>query len=358
MTYMKKIKIAVLVFLITYSFISNPKCIASENDKVIDHSRTHFVIVPGLDNIGGEMAIYNGTITRHTILHSRDAKTPVRRNDFGQDNCIEHLRQTLEPMQSDPNIDRIIVYACSQATAAVVHYVSEYPNKISALIFESVMASGNSAILKWFKRHYPFLSLLPFAEYFLPYFGKFRFPFYQPGGKQAILAAHKLPTIPIIIAHSKDDKVIPFEDAGIFYWAASKNNPEVYLIPVEGKGHTNFLEKGSEEVKTIKRILKKNNLPHYLNANDNVDINLDKYQPGNHHIYLKCEAFIAREYRMQVIGQVLTYGSAVALIISAYKIYSYIKHLYVKDMHPVMREIYRYFALMRLYSYVSKIYRH
>lgn len=196
-------------------------------------------------------------------------------NDFGQNISLVKLKKSLGGTPHD-----FIVHATSQGTATAINYFAQNNTgpQPKALILESALASGNSAICytalhKHDVRRYA--ARMPFAHYWLPYLAKLSFPLYGPAGLQPIKSIEMLPRdIVVIIIHSEHDWWIPYKDAcAIYYRLYERGNP-VYLITQTGTKHTHILSKVVAPI--VPSILQK----HGILSGEPAIKDLSRYQPN------------------------------------------------------------------------------
>jgi hypothetical protein len=158
-----------------------------------------------------------------------------------------------------------MIHAYSQGTASILKYISDLEiadqersidqrktSKIEALILESAMISGLSAIYHFTSNHFriaqiPFgkvLSLLPCSDSLIPLFArKTTFPKFNVSGTQTIELLKHIPnTFPTIILHAPEDYVLPYDGAVAMYQILQKTeNNKVYLIPVHRHIHIDLM---------------------------------------------------------------------------------------------------------------------
>jgi len=203
---------------------------------------------------------------------------------LGQNQCMKYLDEKMIALQQDNKVEKIVIHASSQGTATALNYVAKNPTKVSAIILEAVLASGNSAVHHTVKNMIlPGAEKLPCSYYWMPYCAKVTFPWYNPGGTQAIFSAENIPTnVPIILIHSVKDPQLSYSDALAVYHALRKaGNPNIYLITVKEHGHVFMLKRSTEEVALINTIFKNHNLPYSEKALQGFEkIELSKFQPS------------------------------------------------------------------------------
>lgn len=223
---------------------------------------THLVIIPGQNGLGGDNIDVVLPYFKNKQHLKHKVETPLQLPDFGQGRCLNYLEQT---MRSLNETDKVILYASSQGTATAINYTAKNPDKVNALILESIMLTGNSAI----EYNNP-LSFVPGSYYFSPYLAKFLYPWYCPAGEQPLFNLNALPkTLPIIIIHTINDSQLSYKDAEALYTYlhyCRKNETEsnIYLISHDSgfsPMHVNLLNQNdTQKIKCINDILQKNTL--------------------------------------------------------------------------------------------------
>ncbi|HEX4069469.1 MAG TPA: hypothetical protein VHX42_05215 [Candidatus Babeliales bacterium] len=244
---------------------------------------THLLVIPGQNGMGGQ----NTDIVLPYFACDKPNKylipTPLESPDFGQDKCQNFVDAIIDTYRNENR--QYIFHASSQGTATALNYTAKNPQHIKALILESVMLTGNSAIFHTVDNMMmPEQIDLPEVSYYsLPYTAKSSFPNYAPTGEQPINNIDALSTdLPIIILHDTKDFQLSFKDAQALYAYLTeiKQNKNVYLFAQESEygKHINLLtNKNWEEIGAINTILKLHNLLPF--DRDQVFISLEKYQP-------------------------------------------------------------------------------
>ncbi len=275
------LKSALSFFLIFFLMFLNQMCFASDRDdfpskldpKRISDEYVHYAIVPGQTGLGGEHLKDVEAIHPYSDHHITFAETPLQYGpfsfmtgaDFGQRYCQKLLHEKFDLLFERSDVYKIIFHASSQGTASLVlylHWVKEsdvdravkWVDKIGALVLESAMLSGNSAIyhcvtktFRWGAWKYgEWLGDLPYSYYWMPYVAKIKFPFYVPGGVQAINILEDLPShMPIIIMHAVTDKILPYQAAQVVCSKLQKKNKHVYFMKSQRKTHIDLLKRSS-----------------------------------------------------------------------------------------------------------------
>jgi hypothetical protein len=251
---------------------------------------THLLVIPGQNGMGGQnVDIVLPYFAKNNCKYL--VQTPFDKPDFGQKNCQNFLKKAIEELVSTEiihNNDRIILHGSSQGTATTINYAANNPQNIKALILESVMLTGNSAIFHTVDNvMLPEQYDLPDSSYYsLPYTAKAMYPSYSPTGEQPINNIDKLPNdLPIIILHDTKDFQLSFKDAQALYAYLThvKKNKNVYLFSQESKygEHINLLTIDTQkEISAINTILKLHGL---LPSDSDEEINPTityEYQPA------------------------------------------------------------------------------
>jgi hypothetical protein len=265
--------------------------------KLIATNKFHAIILPGQNGRGGEYFHENHIVNTEYTRY----KVPEYNIDLGQQNCIKHFRDQINDNDDDKKEDtfknkKLIACGVSQGTATLGNAVSQWTKKkqeeqIGCLVFESVLGSGNSAIVHTVS-NVPILTYLPFARVWLPLGAMFLFPTYKPWGMQLVKSAKKLSIeTPIIIMHGTKDPQLDINDAREFYYELSKRENKkpkqnVYLMEVNTNFpvHTDTLDHSpnrTKEIAVIQAIYKKHNLPYNKEVLEKhkEQLDLTEYQP-------------------------------------------------------------------------------
>ncbi|HEX2978160.1 MAG TPA: hypothetical protein VHO47_03515 [Candidatus Babeliales bacterium] len=309
---------------------------AMESSNQKSKEKIKLLVIPGQNGLGGGNidkvlpqleAIAVDTPRINTVADLFGKNSP----DLGQGNCINLLKQTMEPILQDSDAEGVIIHGSSQGTATAINYTAENQKKVKALIMEAVLGSGNSAIYHTVKEMMsPKLANLPLSYYWMPYFAKAMFPFYSPGGKQPILNADKIPTdIPVVIIHNKNDPQLAYSDAQALYAKLVLNgNKNVYLMPMNRnyREHVVLLKRNEneKEIKSIQTILHNHRL---LKAEQTVSAaTLKEFQPALNDEFHKAHSnLVSKEEKMRYVDFGVKTTTYAALCYCAYKIYKYLK---------------------------------
>lgn len=279
--------------------------------------KLHVLAIPGQNGMGSQPEYVESLLGAHNV-NVTPVPTPSVLADLGQGFCMSHLRKTV----AATNAHTSIVHATSQGTATALNYVGleDQGKHVKALILESVLASGNSAIYRTVTG--PAMQLpvdkIPFSYYWLPYPASLACPSYVPGGKQAIKSIEHIPTnLPVIIAHSEGDIQLPVSGArALYYRLRERGNENVYLILKQGIQHIYVLgNQNGNDAAVVQAILTKHNL---LLADDKTkkEMDLAPYQP-DHKLFKKdYENLMGKEKNHQRIAYTLAVGALYALYCS------------------------------------------
>ncbi len=292
---------------------------------------THFVVIPGQDGYGNKddnplQHIIDTTQFPSENIHYVDTPIATKNSyftyaDFGQWYCQSPLHNIMERLTSNESVTCIIVYAISQGTATATNYFKSHQHpKVKTLIYEGVMASGNSAISHYGRNKIKlrigsikipigeWFSWTPGSFYTMPYIvSSVVYPWYSIGGQQAIQSScQMLNTTPMILVHSNKDKVLSPEDAVAIYTGLKQTgNPHIHLLTSNKSTHVDLFKPDEDKtieterknhIETIHHILQTNNLvlPTPSDLDLKASINLSITQPqGNPNLlahYLTREA--------------------------------------------------------------------
>ncbi|MBI2775040.1 alpha/beta hydrolase [Candidatus Dependentiae bacterium] len=310
-------KIGSIIF--AFGMVSNGIAAMEAQDTQEDNIAV--VVVPGLNGGGGQNLDVIYPHLKNRIVAS--CPNGIWQSDLGQNNCLNHLNDTMKTVSKDNKIKSIIIHGCSQggATAyngAVDHQVDN-PQKIDVLVLEAAVASGNSAILQKVPK---LVAGLPLSYYWAPYIAKLVMPRYAPAGRQPILQTAMLQKdLPIIIMHDKNDPEIPYDDAKALYTGLKNAGQEnVYFIETNDGNHGSLLwkEQHAEQITAFHMILAR-----HIKKQKIADEGLKKYQPPvDKEAYAK---LVIKENRMPYVDLGVKTAFYASLCYGAYRIYKYFK---------------------------------
>lgn len=241
------------------------------------------ILVPGQNGLGGDSFKNNGVI--NTENHSNFQSLGVnglgaaqRMIDLGQDNCVESFKSRLYHDGCAGN-SKNLLFGVSQGTATLVNFLAKKTHAeqeafTKGLVLESVLGSGNSAILHTVS-NVPVVTYIPFARLWAPWVAKvFAFPYYKPYGQQVFSSIKKIsPNIPVVMMHDVNDPQLSINDARQAYVNAKKaGHNRVYLMETENNGEPRHFDllggdplndrpKNIAKIAALQAIYKKERLP-------------------------------------------------------------------------------------------------
>jgi hypothetical protein len=278
--------------------------------------------IPGQNGMGSEPTYVEALFAGYPVTVVSVA-TPGS-SDLGQGRCLTCLREAF----AQKAFETAIIHATSQGTATALNYLADEDagHHIKALILESVLVSGNSAI--YHTTHGPLmgtsflssLARLPLSYYWAPYCAKCLFPWYWPFGKQPIKVLDKIPTtLPIIIIHSKDDMQLSYDDAcALYYGLRSRGNDNVYLISKDGSRHIHLIDEREKNV--VLAILQRHGLLT-SRAVGEPTIDLSAYQPDPLVFKPLYDSLVWKESCHRLVGYGTGAVTLSALIYAGYYVY-------------------------------------
>ena len=343
-----------LTFTITFFYSSIFFPIHTMEMEKEEKSNFYSIYLPGLNGGGSDSFRANGLINVDEKNHKKyktigeDNHNDMFKTDLGQDNCINHFYDQLKK-DSDAKDKRLLLSGTSQATASFVNYVGslsiEEQKNIGCLILESVLGSGNSAIMHTIE-HLMFRDsilqyaiYLPGARIWLPWAAKIQeFPAYNPWGIQALESAKKLSKdILVIIMHHINDPQLSINDARNLYCALRESgNNNTYLFECNNNNvsdmekmhfdilNTDTREEQAKKIGAIQLIYQKHGLPFnkkLLTDAQEIQNNIDpkQFQPSVQEVKNKINQSTWKTRYAQNTIDILTFAA-----ISAYVAYKYL----------------------------------
>lgn len=252
--------------------------------------------LPGQNGLGGASFRNNGVINTKEVHDYESIGANIfaptaekRKIDLGQDGCIRHFE---EQYSQDPKAraGNNILFGVSQGTATLVNSLAQKTHAeqectTKGLVLESVLGSGNSAILHTVS-NVPIVTYLPLARFWASWVAKaVAFPNYKPYGKQVFSSIKKIsPNIPIVMIHDQYDFQLSVDDARQAYINARKaGHNRVYLMETRGEPrHFDLFgdsydgddrKKDFQKIAALQAIYKKEGLPHITTTATNNLVN-------------------------------------------------------------------------------------
>ena len=198
---------------------------------------------------------------------------------FGQQNDIDRLSQVLAQI----NKNNIVGFGVSRGAVVLINLMGAKDpesKKLGALVLESPFAHVKSVVGNIIKK-IPLVNKLSSLKTATHNASSALFPQYKPDGIQPIDFIDKIdPNIPIIIIHSKTDKLIPINESRELYIKRKKSGCDnVYLVELDSGAHANTLwaDDGKKFQNTVHAFYKKHGLP--CNEQYSKLVDLADYQP-------------------------------------------------------------------------------
>ncbi|MEX0940570.1 MAG: hypothetical protein WDZ41_04385 [Candidatus Babeliales bacterium] len=261
----------------------------------METEKLHSIFVPAQNGYIPEN--YAQKITFDEPIHAFNILHNPVKDDFGQNYCIADFKKQLDETFPE-KLPNLKLYGSSQGTATLINWLADQPiemqNKVKCLILESVIGSGNNAIVHTCENLVKPIGYLPFAHYWLPICAKICFPHYNPLGKQALNSAKKLPNnLPIIIMHAITDPQLSINDARELYCTLrEKGNDNIYLFEIntDQPVHSDILRfetnmnRHQQNYSALQHIFEKYNLPYNKKIKNELRVNLKNYQPNTQEV--------------------------------------------------------------------------
>jgi predicted alpha/beta hydrolase family esterase len=186
--------------------------------------------------------------------------------NLGQKNDIHRLSYAFDKaMQSLPQHDFILA-GISRGSATIINYVSQsdHQEKIKALVLESPFDTLDSIIKHLLSRYC--IGWLPFSQHLGTKVCQKHFPSVDPKGIFPLDVIQRIPsTIPILLAHSKKDKVIPINSSRRLYIKLREaGHQHIYLAELQSGAHGKLIQGADADfyLSIVHAFYKKYNLPH------------------------------------------------------------------------------------------------
>ncbi|MCJ7636073.1 MAG: hypothetical protein MUO21_01135 [Nitrososphaeraceae archaeon] len=282
--------------------------------------------IPGQNGLGGSPNYLTNNIFSKNQTKIIQLQTPKKHIDLGQHTCMSFLDD-----YKSFNSTAKIVHVTSQSTSTLLNYLCTETkhklNNIQCIIFESVMASGNSAIYHTVISFAPFIKIVDsklnnVLYYILPYIVKlFHFPYYKPTGLQPIKIKsmdniHK-DTV-FIISHSAKDSQLNISDAKALYYKLKyvHHFEHVYFNIKLGFQHINLIQTVFETA-TIQSILSSHNILQF--NSDNFDISKEHewktYPINNKENFKQCyDELLKREHKLEQFEKICVVIFCIVLV--------------------------------------------
>lgn len=216
--------------------------------------------------------------------------------NLGQETDIQCLKDAYIKACTDfPENIGFVLTGISRGATTILNFFEKLSHKeqsrIKALVLESPFEALTSVMDHLLQRFY--ISWMPFAQDFAHAICTTAFPKINMNGPFAIHTVEKIPTnVPIILIHSKQDKVIPVNSSRMLYQKLKKaGNNNVYLVELASGDHGKVMNgpDASYCAYVVHAFYKKYNLPHKSDFAEKGLSLLDICQPNINqiHHYLK-----------------------------------------------------------------------
>jgi predicted esterase len=186
--------------------------------------------------------------------------------NLGQQKDMARLHEAIRATKNElPNHD-LILAGISRGSAAIINYVALYqPDCVKALVLESPFDTLKSIINHLMKRFG--VSWVPFSEKIGFKIAQSQFPELDLQGVVPLKTAPYLPyDLPILLIHSKKDKVIPVKCSREIYMILRQTGHQhVYLFELHNGAHGKLMN-GPDAIhyqNVVHAFYKKYKLPHH-----------------------------------------------------------------------------------------------
>lgn len=196
----------------------------------------------------------------------------IRENEYhakyvnlGQKRDLERIHSVFQRAQTELLNHDFIFMGLSRGAATILNYAALYDStRIKALIVESSFDTIKSIIKNLMRRFH--VDWLPFATSIGFKIAQTQFPDLDTKGFFPLETIIKLPkSLPVILIHSKKDRVIPIKSSRKIYLVLkSLGYEEIYLVELSHGLHGKLMQGKDAELyqNIIHAFYKKYNLPH------------------------------------------------------------------------------------------------
>lgn len=210
--------------------------------------------------------------------------------NLGQQKDMARLHEAIQATRNELPNHNLILGGVSRGSAAIINYVALYqPDCIRALVLESPFDTLKSIINHLLKRFG--VSWVPFSEKIGFKIAQSQFPELDLQGVVPLKTAPYLPhDLPILLVHSKKDKVIPVKCSRELYMLLRQTGHQhVYLFELQSGAHGKLMN-GPDAIhyqNVVHAFYKKYNLPHHETFAQNGENLLLLSQPTIHDVKLR-----------------------------------------------------------------------
>jgi predicted esterase len=212
---------------------------------------------------------------------------------LGQADDIAALKDGLKAMPNGNAVQTLIGFGISKGAATWINAAAVLkPANLKALILESPFADANEVAYDIGKKFG--LGYVPYGESTAVLAIETLHEKYNPNGPQPITSIQQVPNIPIILIHSRADKLIPINHSRKLYRELIKGGRNnVYLVEIEHGNHARIFEENDYQgllsyLAPVHAFYKQYNFPYDQELANMVT--LSKYQPSLQEITKKIDA--------------------------------------------------------------------
>lgn len=257
------------------------------------------IVLPDRNNCGAELYQGNNIINTPCAVYDslgygkRSGLHNLMKIDFGQKNCIQCFEEQFacDEMLDQSQKPTIMFYAIGHGCPTLINWLTRLPEKmqkqlVGCILLESVIGSGNNAIMHSTKSHTKTVTYLPFARSWIPWAAKaFSYSYYNPEGPQLLTSIAQLSTdIPVVITHDIYDSEADINDAREAYCILrEKKNDNAYLLETNCSKSQSIerITENKKKISAIQKIYKKHGLPHNKAAKRSAPhVDLNEFQPA------------------------------------------------------------------------------
>lgn len=199
--------------------------------------------------------IIQGAYTTCTYNDNRE------KANFGQEEDIATLNAHYQGCCNGKQKPRIVLTGLSRGAAALFTFLaSKKPTNIAAIIAESPFACLEDVIEHKSKAWK--LNWVPGIKHIMGALATLVYPAYKQNGIKPITSIENHPqNIPVVIACSKQDTIVPYTSSVQLAKKLRQLGYEVYLLIFQ-KGHHGFLSYKEELQQIVNALYARHNLPH------------------------------------------------------------------------------------------------
>lgn len=185
--------------------------------------------------------------------------------NLGQKQDIERLKHAYEKILEKHPDAEIILVGVSRGSVAIINFIATYqPDHVRALILESPFDTLKNIIKHMLERFH--VSWIPFSNRIAYKIAQKYFPSLDLKGIVPLDVVEKLPyNVPIIIVHSKKDRVIPIKSSRKLYLNLKQTGHDhVHLLELKSGNHGKIIHgaDGDYYQNVVHAFYEKYNLPY------------------------------------------------------------------------------------------------